>query len=251
MLVDVGYNHRDYGKTLAELFGVTVWRSPRDVLAECGVTPEEVDTVFVTHAHFDHFGNTDAFPNARFYIQERELSKWIWALGLPDQLEWTTTGLDPSDLLRAAMLALQGRLISVDGEMDNVAPGIDLRVAFDSHTFGSMWVHVRNDQKLDSDDSWVLAGDLIYSYDNMLIEPQISRGRVEGKLKYRPIGLALSSNTNLLLATEAMLKAVNYEVKRVIPVHEDRLSEVFPSRLTDSNLRIIQVSPVPDQSGVT
>lgn len=241
IMVDVGYNHRDYGQALAKQFGVGDWHSPRDVLAECNVTPEEVDTVFVTHAHFDHFGNTDAFPNARFYLQERELSKWIWAMALPDRLNWTRTGLDPSDILRAVDLASQGRLICVEGEIEDVAPGIDLRVAFDSHTFGCMWVHVRNDLASSSHNSWVLAGDLVYVYDNMLANPKIDQGDITGRLEYRPVGLAQNSNTNLVLATEEMLKAVDYEAKRVIPVHEDRLSEVFPTRVTDKNLRIMQV----------
>ena len=50
------------------------------MLAECGVTPEEVSNIFITHAHFDRMGNLEAFPNATVYIQERELSKWVWSL---------------------------------------------------------------------------------------------------------------------------------------------------------------------------
>lgn len=162
-------------------------------------------------------------------------------MALPDRLSWTRTGLDPSDILRAVELARQGRLICVDGEMEDVAPGIDLRVAFDSHTFGCMWVHVRNDLAAIAHNSWVLAGDLVYVYDNMVANPQIINSDISGTLDYRPVGLAQNSNTNLVLATEEMLKAVDYEVKRVIPVHEDRLSEVFPTRVTDKNLRIMQV----------
>jgi Metal-dependent hydrolases of the beta-lactamase superfamily I len=41
-----------------------------------------VTHVFITHAHFDHMGGTDDFPNATFYVQERELSKWVWAMSL-------------------------------------------------------------------------------------------------------------------------------------------------------------------------
>jgi hypothetical protein len=100
---------------------------------------------------------------------------------------------------------------------------------------------VRNDLASSSHNSWVLAGDLVYVYDNMLANPQIAQGDITGALEYRPVGLAQNSNTNLVLATEEMLKAVDYEVKRVIPVHEDRLSEVFPTRVTDKNLRIMQV----------
>ncbi len=84
-MVDVGYNDKDYGKHLGDKFGVENWRSPKEVLAGIGLTPEDVDTVFVTHAHFDHFGNVEDFPNATFYIQEREMAKWVWAMALPDR----------------------------------------------------------------------------------------------------------------------------------------------------------------------
>ena len=75
-MVDVGYNHKAYGKHLGEKFGVENWHSPKTVLNEIGLSPEGVDTVFITHAHFDHFGNVEDFPNAKFFIQEREIAKW-------------------------------------------------------------------------------------------------------------------------------------------------------------------------------
>ena len=55
VMVDVGYNHRAWGKEMAERLGVKGWRSPRQVLAKIGFTPEQVDTV-LTHPslHFDH-----------------------------------------------------------------------------------------------------------------------------------------------------------------------------------------------------
>ena len=61
-MVDVGYNDKEYGRYIAEKFLVENWHSPADVLAPCGIRPEDVDTIFITHAHFDHMGNTDAFP---------------------------------------------------------------------------------------------------------------------------------------------------------------------------------------------
>ena len=72
-MVDIGYNHKAYGETLANLYGVRDWHSPRAVLAEMGITPADISTIFITHAHFDHMGNIEDFPNAKFYLQEREL----------------------------------------------------------------------------------------------------------------------------------------------------------------------------------
>ena len=95
-MVDVGYNHKDYGKTMADNFGVENWRSPKDVLAECGVAPDQISSVFITHAHFDHMGGTDDFPKATFYIQERELSKWVWAMSLDRKFRWLMLATDPA-----------------------------------------------------------------------------------------------------------------------------------------------------------
>ena len=232
-MVDIGYNDKEYGRYLSDAFGVENWHSPAEVLAPCGVRPEDVDSIFITHAHFDHMGNIEGFPNAVFYLQERELTKWIWAMSLPDRLRYMMVATDPSDVLRAADLARQGRLRLVDGNMFDVLPGIDLHAAPDTHTYGCQWVHVRNDLQATSTNSWVLAGDLVYVYENL--------EGVGNDKKYLPVGLAMGSNTNLILTTEEMMKAVGYETKRVIPVHEERLKEVFPSRILPSGLRISEI----------
>lgn len=236
-MVDVGYNHKEYGAFLGEKFGVENWHSPREVLAECGVKPEDVNSVFITHAHFDHLGNIEDFPNATFYIQERELSKWIWAMSLPDRMRWMMVAVDPSDILRAVELTKQGRLVCVNGDMENVIPGIDLHFAPDSHTYGSMWVHIRNDLAAKSQDSWALVGDLIYVYENL----EGNGDNVGVDKLYNPVGLAVGSMTNLVLTTEEIMKSVGYEVKRVIPVHEERLKDVFPSRISSNGLRISEI----------
>lgn len=236
-MVDVGYNDKEYGKTLGDRFGVENWRDPKTVLAEVGVTPEEVDTVFITHAHFDHFGNVEDFPNAKFYIQEREISKWVWAMSLPDRMRWMMVAVDPGDIVRGVELARDKRLETVNGALDNVLPGIDLHPAEDSHTWGSMWVTVRNDGKAQSEDTWVLAGDLIYVFENI----NGPGGAVDLDEIYTPVGLAVGSQTNLVLATEAMMKQVGYDSHRIIPVHEERIRDTFPSRISKEGLRITEI----------
>lgn len=236
-LVDVGYNDKDYGKALGDKFGVENWRSPKVVLSELGVAPEDVDTIFITHAHFDHFGAVEEFPNATFYIQREEIEKWVWAMSLPDRLKWMMIAVDPGDVLRGVNLAAQGRLRMVEGALEDVLPGIDLHLARDSHTFGSMWVTVRNDGKANSSDTWVLAGDLVYQFTNLKND-----GSVVGvETMYTPVGLALGSQMNLLLATEEMMKQTGYDDTRVIPIHEEGLAERFPCRITKEGLRISEI----------
>ncbi len=236
-MVDVGYNHVDFGQALALRFGVEHWHGPREALALCGLKPEDVDTIFITHVHFDHFGNVEAFPGARFYVAEREIEKSIWALSLPDRLKFLASSIDPGDLTKGAELARAGRLTLVKEDMADVLPGIDLHIAPDTHSYGSMWVEVRNDRRRKSGDAWVLAGDLVYAYENLG-----GRGSDrEPATTYLPIGFAIGSQTNLLLTTEEMLKAVGHERRRVVPVHEERLKDIFPSARKKPGLSISEI----------
>jgi glyoxylase-like metal-dependent hydrolase (beta-lactamase superfamily II) len=234
-MVDVGYDNVAYGRELNDRFGVENWHSPQDVLAGCGVTPEDVTHVFITHAHFDHLGAADLFPNATFYIQQQELAKWVWAMALDRRFRWLTAAIDPSDIIRAVSLARAGRLVSVEGVRENVLPGIDLYPAFDTHTPGSQYVLVRNGGTQGTSDGWILAGDLVYRFDNLT-------GVDENDVSYTPIGLATGSKTNLLLAMDEMVGKVGGDPKRVIPVHEARLKDVYPSRRSANGLHITELA---------
>lgn len=233
-MVDVGFNNKDLGAKFGSMFGVENWHSPREILAQCDVTPEQVTDIFVTHAHFDHIGGTGDFPNATYYIQEQELSKWIWAMSLGRKFSFVTGAIDPADIMRMVSAAKDGRLVAVDGDRENVLPGIDLHPSFDSHTWGSMFVTVRNDGQAESEDSWVFAGDLVYCMENL-------RGRSENDGMYIPVGLAVGSQMNLLMTTDRMLGMVGNDVRRVIPVHEERLKDMFPSRLNKEGLQVIEI----------
>lgn len=234
ILVDCGYNHRDYAGALAETFGVMNWQPANVVLAECGVQPADVTDVFITHAHFDHMGGTDDFPNATFYLQERELAKWVWAMSLGPRFRWLMGAMDPGDIIRGVDLARQGRLVCVDGDREDVLPGIDLRAVFDTHTWGSMCVHVRNDGNKPGSDGYILAGDLIYTYENLT-------GSDPANPQYVPIGLASGSQVNAMLQSDAMVKLVGGDTRRVIPIHDEKLPTVFPSRITKNGLSICEI----------
>jgi glyoxylase-like metal-dependent hydrolase (beta-lactamase superfamily II) len=234
-MVDVGYNDKDHGKAIADMYGVQNWQPPAVVLKEVGVTPEQVTEAFITHAHFDHMGNTDDFPRAVFYVQEREISKWVWSLSLDRKFRWLNSATDPGDIMRAVDLARQGRLVSVQGDRADVIPGVDLHEAFDTHTWGSMYVNVRNDGRAGGDDCWIFAGDLIYSYANL-------EGYDPQDPQYIPIGLATGSQTNVMLKIQEMIELAHGQVRRVIPIHDEALRELFPSRITGKGLRITELA---------
>jgi len=235
-MVDVGYNEIEVGAEMARKFNVEAWQSPAAVLAQCDVTPEQVEHVFLTHAHFDHMGNTDAFPNAKFYIQEKEVAKWVWSMALDKRFRWLNLATDPNDVLRVVDLARQGRLVCLNGDKDDVLPGIDCRAAFDTHTWGSMFVTVRNGGRGAASDNWVLAGDLVYSFENLVGQDP------EGPPQYIPVGLGVGSQTNLIFTTDQMVQEGGGNVERVIPIHEEGLRDRFPSRINADGLRVTELA---------
>jgi N-acyl homoserine lactone hydrolase len=58
---------------------------------------------------------------------------------------------------------------------------------------------------------------------------------------YVPVGVAVGSQTNLVFTTEAIMTAAGGELRRVIPVHERRLVDKFPSRERESGLRVSEI----------
>lgn len=57
-----------------------------------------------------------------------------------------------------------------------------------------------------------------------------------------PVGLAAGSQLNLLLTTDRMLQLVDNEPRRIIPVHEERLVDEFPSRITGEGLHVVEIA---------
>ena len=47
--------------------------APDEALRLLGIQPEEIDTVIMTHLHWDHCYNNHLFPQADFYVQKKEL----------------------------------------------------------------------------------------------------------------------------------------------------------------------------------
>ena len=67
--------------------GDSAWKSVEGlaVLAKTGFRLEQVDTLILTHLHFDHAGNFAAFPNARLIVQRREYERWLEVIAsVPD-----------------------------------------------------------------------------------------------------------------------------------------------------------------------
>ncbi len=78
ILVDTGFTN----DKLRKMFEIKDYKDPVEILKDNGINPESITDVIITHSHFDHIGNADKFPNAKIYINKRELNSFMKGNGL-------------------------------------------------------------------------------------------------------------------------------------------------------------------------
>jgi glyoxylase-like metal-dependent hydrolase (beta-lactamase superfamily II) len=151
VVIDLGY-HPDVG----EQRGRTLVRHPAELLDKMQVDPKTVQHAIVTHLHWDHVGGYALFPNARFYLQERELHFWTGS-HLP---EWQSS-LEEEELVAVVRLHFRGRVGLCDGSRE-IVPGITVHHV-GGHTMGSQIVQVETARGIA-----VVASDAAKLYRNFL-----------------------------------------------------------------------------------
>lgn len=130
---------------------------PGDLLQRFGHPPPSVLDVVITHLHYDHAGNHGLFPNARFHLQQREMS---YATGRSMCHKALRTPYDGEDIAEMVRKLFAGRVVFHDGFFELV-PGIELH-RLGGHTDGLQVVRVQTAR------GWVvLASDASHFYANM------------------------------------------------------------------------------------
>ena len=151
VLIDTGF-----GPELAEERKVREYESPKALLKQIGVEPEDVDVVLLTHLHWDHFGGYAYYPNAHFYVQDKE---WRFATGKFSDTIVIRQFYDNQLLETGKQLMEESRLTLIDN-IFYPATGIQL-LPLGGHTPGSQVIIVEG-----AETPVVFCGDLGYFYRN-------------------------------------------------------------------------------------
>jgi len=231
ILVDVGHDDESTNRVLSERYDVIDWQPPSAVLGKIGVRPEDIDTVVLTHVHYDHAGAARRFPNATFYLQEKDLSGAKWALENRHLFESIIGAIDPDDVRMLEELAEQGRLTLLGGDVE-LFPGFEIHLAEDTHTFGSQYVVVRTRD----DEPWVITGDNLYSYEN-------AEGIDQDGVPVS-IGFGGGSCWNTLTAIHDMHVTAG-DSNRLVIAHEGATFERHPSHRYPDNLSVAELTLAP------
>lgn len=200
IIVDSGFYHDRFFKD----YQVTDFIKPSDTVSRVGVKPEDITDIIITHMHWDHADGIDLFPNARIWIQKDELE---YHAGEAWQSKDTSDGIDPEDLLTVVKLNTQGRVGLVNGDAQQILPGITCYTG-GKHTHQSQYVGVQT-----AAGTYVLASDNLYLYENL--EKQL------------PIAATVDTASNL--RAQARMKQIAARPDFIIPGHDPAIFTRFPN----------------------
>ncbi|RAR47501.1 glyoxylase-like metal-dependent hydrolase (beta-lactamase superfamily II) [Paraburkholderia unamae] len=213
-LVDTGFDAE-----VANQRGRTITHAVARGLNAIGIAPQSIEDVIVTHMHYDHAGNSDLFPNARFHVQDLEMSFCTGrcmchgVLSHPFHVE---------DVKSMVGRVFAGRVVFHNGE-STLAPGLSLHLV-GGHTGGLQVVRIHTAR------GWVvLASDASHLYAN------IEDGRPFPGIYNLADMLEGYRTVNRLADSPA----------HVIPGHDPAVLEKYPSANHETNGWIVRVDLEP------
>jgi N-acyl homoserine lactone hydrolase len=135
MLWDTGLTDELVGRGLENAAQkLSVERSITDQLAQIDVRPEQIETIGISHWHFDHTGQARRFPQARLLMGRGDVE--LLRAGRPPVNEAATAAM-------AHWLTGTGRIEPIDGDHDVFGDGRVVMLDLPGHTPGHYALLVR------------------------------------------------------------------------------------------------------------
>lgn len=150
-IVDTGFD-----QTSGARRGRSLLRPVGEGLKALGLEPGSIQDVILTHMHYDHAGNHDLFPSARYHLQDREVAFCTGRCMCHDLLRQP---FDVDDVTAMMRKVFDRRVVFHDGDRE-IAPGLSVHLV-GGHTQGLQVVRVKTAR------GWiVLASDASHYYAN-------------------------------------------------------------------------------------
>ncbi len=151
ILVDTGYDSAEGARR-----DRPIRMDPVQALAPLGIRPDEIDTLIVTHLHYDHAGGLHLFPNAQLHIQEVEMAFATGACMCHEAMRHPFTA---DHICEAVKRVYAGRVVFHDRH-GQVAPGVTVH-RIGGHSRGLQAVRVETEAG-----ALCLASDAAHYYEN-------------------------------------------------------------------------------------
>jgi glyoxylase-like metal-dependent hydrolase (beta-lactamase superfamily II) len=227
VLIDTGFMQDERSSGFSLNFGIPTWISPVRMLSEMNVGAETISDIIITHAHFDHMGSIAEFPNAHIHIQKSELLSWYEAIALPKRFGYLTAIIDPDNLRTALEASIEHRVTLIDGDKDNILPGIHVRLG-SGHTIGQQFVVIET-----AAGRRLISGDCVYS------RRQFTGHKNDGV--YVPLNNAVGSVWEQLKTVDKMNDELGGDLGRLVILHDIERWKGLPIVKEVEGFRIVKV----------
>jgi glyoxylase-like metal-dependent hydrolase (beta-lactamase superfamily II) len=190
-----------------------------DGLRALGVDPAKVENVIATHMHWDHAGNYDLFPAARYHIQDTEMA---YATGRCMCHKTLRIPFSESDVHAMVSKVFAYRCEFHDGS-DELAPGITVH-KIGGHSKGLQCVRVKTKRGY-----VVVASDCCHLYSH------IDEGRVF------PITYSVGDT---LEGYKTLLKLASSR-QHMVPGHDPEVLKIYPAARPGLENWIVRLDEAP------
>lgn len=216
VVVDTGF-----GREAGARRGRTLLHEPSDLLAALGIAAANVTDVILTHLHYDHAGNYDAFPNATFHLQDREMAH---ATGRHMGAAITRGPYECEEVVGVVRNVFGGRVKFHDGDAE-IVPGISIH-RIGGHAPGLQVVRVATARG-----PVVLASDASHFYSGFL----------DGAV------FPILFHIGEMLDGYRRLKELAASPLHVIPGHDPMVMQLFPASTPMLEGKAVRLDLPPDQ----
>ena len=157
----------------------------------------------VSHLHYDHCGNYDTFPNARFHLQDIEMA---YATGRCMCHKHMRIPFEEEDVVAMVRKVFAGRVTFHDGA-DQIAPGITVH-RIGGHSKGLQCVRVKTKR-----------GDVILASDTAHLYSHLNEGRV----------FPITYNVGEVLDGYDTMKRLAPSPNHIVPGHDPLVLKYYPA----------------------
>ena len=196
-VVDTGFD-----RAMATKRGRTMVNPIADGLKAIGIQADTVQDVIVTHLHYDHCGNYDTFPKARYHLQDDEMA---YATGRYMRHTHQRVPFEVDDVVAMVRKVFAERVMFHDGD-DQIAPGITVH-RIGGHSKGLQCVRVNTKR-----------GHVVLAADGSHLYSHINEGRVF------PITYCVGD----VLEGYATIKRLADSPDHIVPGHDPLVAKIYP-----------------------
>ena len=188
------------------------------------IDSREVEDVIITHMHYDHAGNLEQFPKARFHIQDAEMALVTGRAMTHPTLRHSFQLEDVVDMVR---LIYSDRVVFHDGQ-ETIAPGVTVH-HLPGHTRGMQAVRVRSPRG-----PVVLASDVAHYYESFEQET------------------AFLTHEDLfqMLDSYRKLRALAPDNGHIVPGHDPLVMERYPAPSPELQGAVVRLDVPPKDARI-